>query len=162
MTARVWYRVHPALGLRRVPTAGFARPLTDAELGSKWEGLSDDERDRRQFDFYKHILTYLAQTYQPSFEVEVPWRWERDRFLWHAETPSRPAESRRDDFVLRGTLSVKAAEVLADLNPVIVTLSAEDQLLFTLGDAWSSATIALSPEEAVELQRELERLSLVS
>ncbi|MDP8929008.1 MAG: hypothetical protein M3O70_10665, partial [Actinomycetota bacterium] len=143
-------------------TAGFAPCLTDAQLGSKWDGLSDDERGRRESDFYKYVLTYLAQTYQPRFAVDLPNPWERDRFLPHVETPSRPARSRPEDFVLTGTLTTDAAECLAELNPIIVTMQIGDEVLFTLGDAWSSATIALWSEEAVELRRELERLSLVS
>ncbi len=161
MTRRAWYRIHPSFGLRKIPATGLAPSLTDTELGSKWEALSDAERDRREVDFYKYILTYLAQTYQPRFEVELPYNWERDKFLQHSDTPQRPPGSRREDFSLRGSLTLKAAECLAELNPVILTLSVDDELLFSLGDAWSSASIRLGREQALELREELERLSLV-
>ncbi len=158
---RQWYRIHPAFGLRQLPSMGFAPPLTDEELGSKWEGLSDDEIDVLQPGFYKYVLTYLAQTYQPRFQIELPYPWELERFLQLADSPSRPPKLGPEDSVLTGTLTLKAAECLAELNPVIVTLRVDDELLFCLGDAWSSATISLGPEEAVELRRELERLSLI-
>ncbi len=162
MPKRVWYRIHPAFGLHEQSTAGFAPCLADAQLGIKWDGLGDDEKARRERDFYAYVLTYLAQTYQPRFEVELPCPMERDTFLRHAETPLHPVGSRPEDFVLTGTLTSEAAECLAELNPVIVTMRVDDELVFTLGDAWSSATIALWPEEAVELRGEFERLSFVS
>lgn len=157
---RQWYRIHPAFGLRRRTLAVPAPCLTDRELGSKWEGLSDDDKGRRETAFYSHILSYLAETYRPRFEVELPYSWERDKFLQHSDMPRR-TRSRPEDSVFRGTLTLKSAEVLAGLNPVMVTLGVDDELLFTLGDGWPSATIALRPVEPVRLRRELERLSLI-